>query len=72
MKTETTVLGDYQEASYLAEVLRGLHSKVAAVITEDEVEAVQFYETVARNRGVWLCFFTDLEDARGWLLGEAA
>lgn len=58
------------ELYYIVAELRNLRAdkmeKVATVMEGDDTR-VAFYTTAARNRGINLQFFNDIDDARRWL-----
>ena len=43
-----------------------------ALVAQDDLENFGFFETVAVNRGQRVKLFTDIDEARRWLLGPAA
>ena len=46
-------------------------ARVAMVADESRRESYGFMETVASNRGVTVRFFTDMDEATGWLAGDS-
>ena len=43
-----------------------------ALVAQDDLENFRFFENVAVNRGQRVKLFTDIDEARRWLLGPAA
>lgn len=55
-----------------AQILSRRRLKVATVATRRQIDPQKFAELVARNRGVDLRAFTNVEDAEEWLLEQRA
>lgn len=68
VELETSVNIDFSHAGYVADLMRGICSKIAIVDTAEYSEANAFYETVCVNRSLNLRFFLQQQDAIDWLL----
>ena len=68
VEMETSVSIDFRHAGFVADLLRGICSKVAIIDVAENSEANAFYETVCVNRILNLKFFLLEEDAIDWLM----
>lgn len=60
------MLDTYESACFMAETAPAV-ARVAIACAPSEKPEVDFWETVAVNRGLLVRFFTDLEEAAAWL-----
>ena len=64
----TSVLEDYQQASYAAAQMAGKKHRIAQLGVFENSDADEFFETVGLNRGLNFRTFTDEGPAIDWLL----
>ena len=56
----------YAYAKYIAENAPGI-GRVAIVTSEKQIPETRFWETVAKNRGLQVKIFADINAAKTWL-----
>lgn len=66
MTGDLTVSDRFETGTYGASKIPG-HVKIAMLGREDQISADNFFETVARNRGVNVTVFTEIDAALAWL-----
>jgi len=66
MTGDLTVSDRFETGTYGASKIPG-HVKIAMLGREDQLSADNFFETVARNRGVNITVFTEADAALEWL-----
>ena len=64
---DTTITEDFYDASKVARMLGGKIRKLAILETEKRKDFIEFFETVARNRGLFVKIFFDETEAIAWL-----
>lgn len=64
-------LDTYEYARFLAQKAPRV-GRVAIVCRPEQIENGEFWETVAVNRGLKVRMYTDIDEARAWLLGEVS
>jgi len=67
VELQTSVNVDFSHAGYVADLMRGICSKVAIIDGAENSEANAFYETVCVNRSLNLRFFLNEAEAIDWL-----
>ena len=72
MREKIPILDLYDLACFIAEQNKGRHVTMAIVIMPDIAYTDRFGENVARNRGVNVMRFTDMNKASAWLRNERA
>ncbi|MCP4391620.1 MAG: hypothetical protein GY802_25215 [Gammaproteobacteria bacterium] len=68
VELETSVSIDFGQASFVADLARGVCRKAAIVDNTENSESDHFFETVCVNRSLNLKFFLSEHDAIEWLL----
>lgn len=67
LSADTTIADDFYDASKLARKLRGRVHRLAILETKRRKKFVDFFETVAKNRGLNISAFFDEAKAVAWL-----
>jgi hypothetical protein len=67
VELQTSVNVDFSHAGYVADLMRGICSKVAIIDGAENSETNAFYETVCVNRSLNLRFFLNEAEAIDWL-----
>ncbi len=65
---KTSISTDFQHASFVAELLRGICNRVAIIDVAENDKSNQFFETVCVNRSLNLRFFLHADHAIEWLV----
>jgi hypothetical protein len=59
---------DFQLAQFLQVLLGQTIRKIAVIYLPENEQYIRFFETAARNHGIDLRVFLDVEEASGWLI----
>lgn len=66
-----SIIESYQHGALFHQININQRFKIAWVeLNPDAVESIKFIETVLLNRGYGVKLFTDVEEAKSWLLSE--